>query len=51
MPFTQENAADVHCVVRVSLSLATTVVGKYTDHVKNTNLYHCMTFFLLVAIC
>ena len=25
--------------------------GEHTDPVKNMNLYHCMTFFPLVAIC
>ena len=34
MSFAEENAADLLSVVRVSLSLATTVVGKHTDHVN-----------------
>jgi hypothetical protein len=46
IPFAEENAADLHSVARVSLPLATTVVGKHTDHVKNTNLYHLLAYLL-----
>jgi hypothetical protein len=34
-----------------SLTLPTTIRGKQTNPVKNAGLYHCTTFFLLVASC
>jgi hypothetical protein len=51
LPLTQESAADLNSMATLLGTLAKTFGGKHTDHVKNMSLYHCMTFFPLVAIC
>jgi hypothetical protein len=49
LSLTQENVIDLRSV-GIPFTLATTVGGKHTEHVKTTSLSHCM-IFPLVAIC
>jgi hypothetical protein len=50
LPFTQENAVDLHNLVMIPLTLVMTVRGKYTDLIKNISLYPYMMRFFFVFI-
>lgn len=45
LPFTQENAVDVHSLGKIPLRLVMTVGEKHTDPIKNIRLYHCVMRF------
>jgi hypothetical protein len=45
LPFTQENAVDLHSLGKVPLRLVMTVKGKHIDPVKNISLYQCVMLF------
>jgi len=50
LPFTQENAVDLHRLGMIPLRLVMTVGGKHIDPIKNISLYPCMmrfSFFVL----
>ena len=45
LPFTQENAVDLHSLGKIPLRLVMTVGRKHIDSIENISLYHCVMRF------
>jgi hypothetical protein len=50
LPFTQENAVDLHILDMIPLTLVIAVGGKLIDPIKNMSLYYCMMRFSLFVL-